>query len=55
MSEMQEMESVDMAKFAKNANIRTHITEKIQAIETGVASLREAFGGILYSEKVKTK
>ncbi|UML79148.1 MULTISPECIES: hypothetical protein [Leptospira] len=51
LSELQELESVDIAKFAKNANIRTHIAEKIQSIETGLSSLREAFGGILYSDK----
>lgn len=56
LSEMQELESVDITKFAKNANIRTHIAEKIQLIETGLASLREAFGGVLYSDKKgKTK
>ncbi|EMO80224.1 hypothetical protein LEP1GSC126_3363 [Leptospira kirschneri str. 200801774] len=51
LSEMQELESVDITKFAKNATIRTHIAEKIQSIETGLSSLREAFGGILYSDK----
>ncbi|WP_061216043.1 hypothetical protein [Leptospira santarosai] len=58
LSELQELEAIDISKFAKSANIRAHITEKIQAIGTGVTSLREAFGGILYASetgKGKTK
>ncbi|WP_017863251.1 hypothetical protein [Leptospira santarosai] len=48
LSEFQNLGSVEISKFAKNVKVRSHITEKIQIIESGLASLRESLGGILY-------
>ncbi|EMF82226.1 hypothetical protein LEP1GSC188_3401 [Leptospira weilii serovar Topaz str. LT2116] len=51
LSEFQSLGSVDVSKFAKNAKVRALITEKIQVIESGLGSLKEALGGILYQSE----
>ncbi|EMK12912.1 MULTISPECIES: hypothetical protein [Leptospira] len=55
LSEFQSLGSVDVSKFAKNAKVRALITEKIQVIESGLGSLKEALGGILYQSETGKK
>ncbi|UNE66876.1 hypothetical protein FH588_20605 [Leptospira interrogans] len=55
LSEFRDLSSVDVAKFAKNVKVRAIITEKIQVLESGLGSLKEALGGILYQAETGKK
>lgn len=55
LSEFRDLSSVDVTKFAKNVKVRALITEKIQVLESGLGSLKEALGGFLYQAETGKK
>lgn len=51
LSEMRDLECIDISKFAKSAPIREFVSAKFDELEAGLSTLKEAYSAFLYVTK----
>lgn len=47
LGELHELETLDLAKFAKNAQVRQFVTAQFKALEIGLSAVKEAWAGFV--------